>query len=487
MFWGKMRVKRIVLGASLMLLGVALVCAISYVLKSYNKQSRVIEDELRFNANFVSIWLQTAFYHSNSVLDQLSEDLTDNGFVELSVSDKHYQEQREVFELHHQTLMNAIHVFAVDKDCVLLKTKTMGGVDLSSREYCQKLNNDNSDIDSVITAPFKDITNRSVIVQGVKITDKKGNFAGIVGLLTDFSFFTRALRSVNLSEESTTTILSSDFTILATSIPKFLPIGEKLDLNLIPPSVLRGLKYDQELMFDSKKEYSGSSQSVFIKKVSDLPFIILVTKAKHYLFNPLYVTIFTVFSLILALSIFLIKNAYYFHQLDNEAQRYSILALFDDLTGSCNRRCFESKITSYLTDYHTHQKVFSVALFDIDYFKQINDTYGHDMGDEVLRLFSKECEKICTSGDLFARLGGDEFVMILANKTAQEAESIIIELLNKIRDLSVTTTMGELRISSSIGITQVNSPDDDFSVLLERADKALYEVKREGRNGVAIQ
>ncbi|MGF1806572.1 GGDEF domain-containing protein, partial [Aliivibrio sifiae] len=64
-----------------MLLGVALVCAISYVLKSYNKQSRVIEDELRFNANFVSIWLQTAFYHSNSVLDQLSEDLTDNGFV----------------------------------------------------------------------------------------------------------------------------------------------------------------------------------------------------------------------------------------------------------------------------------------------------------------------------------------------------------------------------------------------------------------------
>ena len=89
--------------------------------------------------------------------------------------------------------------------------------------------------------------------------------------------------------------------------------------------------------------------------------------------------------------------------------------------------------------------------------------------------------------DIFARLGGDEFVMIMANKTSQEAALIMTELLHEIRRLSVKTSKGELKISSSIGITESKTKNDDFSVLLERADKALYQVKRSGRNGVVVR
>lgn len=481
-----MRVKRIILGGSLLLLCIALTCAVSYVVKSYQKQSRLIESELKFNANFVSIWLQTAFNHSNFVLTQLSKDLTQDGFAQLALSDNHYQEQAEVFELHYQTLMNAIHVFAVDKDCVLLKTKTIGGVDLSSREYCQKLRNNDGEIKSVITAPFKDILNRNVVVQGVRITNKKGDFAGIVGLLTDFTFFTKALRSANLSEGSSITILSRDFTVLATTVPRYLPIGEPMDFDYVPYDKINGLKYNQELMFDSNKKYNGAYQGVFVKKASDLPFIILVTKAKNYWFMPLYITIATVIFLLLALTLFLIKNVNYFSRLDTKAQHYSKLALYDDLTGSCNRRCFKAKMMDYIAAYHKRDRMFSVALFDIDYFKQINDTYGHDIGDEVLRQFSLICEAKVTNGDLFARLGGDEFVMVLVNTTGLQAKAILNELLRSICKIEIATDAGIIRLTCSIGVAEVSKATRDCTEVLNKADEALYQAKKLGRNQVVI-
>lgn len=482
-----MRVKNIVSVGSLLLLGVALACSVTYVVKSHNKQSKLIESDLEFNANFVSVWLKTAFYHSNDVLHQLSDTLEQDGFATLPLSAKSYQEQSGVFEFQYETLINAIHVFVVNKNCILLNTKTIGGVDLSSREYCQTLKQNDENIESVITSPFKDILNRNVIVQGVKITDENNNFAGVVGILTDFTFFNQSLKNVKLSENSTISILSSDFTVLASSAPQYLPIGEKIDFSYIPKNKIKGLKYDQKVMFDSAKTYNGEHQGVLVKKVSDLPFMILVTKAKYYWFTPLYITVFIVSVLMILLSFLLFKNAYYFQTLLYQAEHYSKLALYDELTGVCNRRCFEKVMSSFIEKYKDEGVVFSLVIFDIDFFKEINDTHGHDRGDEVLRVFSKTCSSVMSPEDIFARLGGDEFVMIMANKTSQEAALIMTELLHEIRRLSVITSKGELKISSSIGITQSKTKNDDFSVLLERADKALYQVKRSGRNGVVVR
>ncbi|WP_242503958.1 PDC sensor domain-containing protein [Aliivibrio salmonicida] len=328
-----MRVKNIVSVGSLLLLSVALACSITYVVKSNNKQSKLIESDLEFNANFVSIWLKTAFYHSNDVLHQLSDTLEQDGFATLPLSGKSYQEQSDVFEFQYETLINAIHVFVVNKNCILLNTKTIGGVDLSSREYCQILKQDDKSVESIITSPFKDLLNRNVIVQGVKITDEKNNFAGIVGLLTDFTFFNQVLKNVKLSENSTISILSSDFTVLASTAPQHLPIGEKLDFSYIPENKIKGLKYNQKVMFDSAKTYNGEHQGILVKKVSDLPFMILVTKAKYYWFTPLYITIFIVSMLMILLSFFIFKNAYYFQTLIYQAEHYSKLALYDELTG----------------------------------------------------------------------------------------------------------------------------------------------------------
>ncbi|MDD9155337.1 GGDEF domain-containing protein [Aliivibrio sp. S4TY2] len=220
--------------------------------------------------------------------------------------------------------------------------------------------------------------------------------------------------------------------------------------------------------------------------MSDFPFIILVTKAKNYWFTPLYITIATVLSLLLALLFFLTKNAVYFYKLNTKAEHYSKLALFDDLTGSCNRRCFESKINGFIEEYHLNQKSFSIALFDIDYFKKINDTYGHDTGDEVLRLFSQACEALCTFDDHFARLGGDEFVMLLANTNAIEAELRLNYLLNTIRNIEISINEQHVKVTSSIGVTEVNNTIFDSCKLLNKADEALYEAKRLGRNQVSI-
>lgn len=162
------------------------------------------------------------------------------------------------------------------------------------------------------------------------------------------------------------------------------------------------------------------------------------------------------------------------------------MAIRDALTGVHNRRYFESHMISLHNEAINHARPLTIITFDLDHFKSINDRFGHDVGDEVIKEFAHRIQNNMRSVDLFARMGGEEFSMIMPdtdlNSAMKVAERLRLEISKQAFILSDNSQ--SLPITVSIGVASVRegeSPDD----VLKRADLALYSAKSAGRNRVA--
>jgi len=161
------------------------------------------------------------------------------------------------------------------------------------------------------------------------------------------------------------------------------------------------------------------------------------------------------------------------------------LAITDPLTGLYNRRYLEVHLNTLVARAKTTAKPVCVLLFDIDHFKGINDTYGHDAGDEVLRDFSDRLRRGVRGIDLVARYGGEEFVLVMPETDSSFATSVAERLRSDVEKVLFTTGAGEsLPVTVSIGLAEWRGVGDSAEGLIKRADQALYAAKRAGRNRV---
>lgn len=166
-----------------------------------------------------------------------------------------------------------------------------------------------------------------------------------------------------------------------------------------------------------------------------------------------------------------------------EIARLKRLNESDPLTLLHNRRHLQHRLPQEIQKSHRKLDPLAVAMLDLDKFKKINDTYGHDVGDEVLTELANRLNWASRSTDVVARWGGEEFLVILP-KTSLEQAYIIAERLRKAVSLKpFSTTAGPLALTISIGVAQLEEDDDDMSIQ-RRVDEALYKAKRAGRNRV---
>ena len=160
-------------------------------------------------------------------------------------------------------------------------------------------------------------------------------------------------------------------------------------------------------------------------------------------------------------------------------------AITDSLTGLHNRRYMEGHLRTLVSESHAAGRPLSVLVADIDHFKRINDTYGHDAGDHVLREFAKRFRRNTRGVDLACRFGGEEFVTIMPDTMLDRAYQVAERLRTCVASepfrLNGTT---QLNITTSVGISMLEKPDDSPETLFKRADNALYAAKRDGRNRV---
>jgi|SRR5579863_7792224 len=156
----------------------------------------------------------------------------------------------------------------------------------------------------------------------------------------------------------------------------------------------------------------------------------------------------------------------------------------DGLTGLYNRQTFDHLLERYLSRFHDIREPITVALLDLDFFKQINDHWGHGAGDSVLKEFAVLVKNGIRPSDLMARIGGEEFGIILPHTTLMEARRVGDRIRECVNKHSFVFCGQTLPVTVSIGIAERTIPAATVEVLLERADKALYQAKREGRNRI---
>ena len=160
--------------------------------------------------------------------------------------------------------------------------------------------------------------------------------------------------------------------------------------------------------------------------------------------------------------------------------------LLDALTGLNNRKAFDRKINDLCEKFDKNEEFFSVVMLDIDYFKKFNDQYGHQVGDEVLRIVGSHLKENLKGKDFPSRYGGEEFIVLLPNTKLDKAYIVaeqIRETISKKRLKIKKTGQALGNITVSVGVSEIREGDTAISVV-ERADSALYLAKDSGRNNV---
>jgi diguanylate cyclase len=171
-------------------------------------------------------------------------------------------------------------------------------------------------------------------------------------------------------------------------------------------------------------------------------------------------------------------------ELKEANRRIEELAELDELTGSFNRRCIMRMLDDEIARAQRSKTRCSVALIDLDWFKRVNDAYGHPTGDEVLRTFAITVFANIRHIDRFGRYGGEEFLLVLPDTPDGAAARMVDRLRAIVAELDWSAFSPGMRITISAGLATLR-PDESPDALLARADSALYSAKARGRNRIA--
>ncbi|MBD3267321.1 diguanylate cyclase [bacterium] len=165
-------------------------------------------------------------------------------------------------------------------------------------------------------------------------------------------------------------------------------------------------------------------------------------------------------------------------------RRLEVMATSDALTGSYNRRMFVEQAQAEFRRSQRYNKPLTVLMLDIDFFKKVNDTYGHMAGDKVLKAFAHGCESSLRDTDLFGRMGGEEFAAVLVETDLEQAYTVAQRVLSDIANMKIVFDDYTISITVSIGMTKLEADDPSFDALISRSDEALYKAKQNGRNRI---
>lgn len=162
--------------------------------------------------------------------------------------------------------------------------------------------------------------------------------------------------------------------------------------------------------------------------------------------------------------------------------RTKFLSLTDELTGLSNRRCFDNTFEKEFLRAQRYKNNLTLVMFDIDFFKQVNDTYGHQCGDFILKQVSNAALQTFRKTDTVFRFGGEEFTVILTETDINQAIIPLERFRKTIETLNLEYQGQEIHITVSIGACQLTDNISTKDNFIEETDKALYKAKNEGRN-----
>jgi len=171
---------------------------------------------------------------------------------------------------------------------------------------------------------------------------------------------------------------------------------------------------------------------------------------------------------------------------EQRAKDLTTLASIDALTGIYNRRQFEKLACAELARTQRYMRPLSIMVIDIDFFKNVNDTYGHEMGDWVLKMIATTLSAAKRDPDIVGRIGGEEFALMLPETTLEAARTVADRIRQMVHKNSLAIGSERLTLSISVGVAEATAATSGIEAVMRDADQALYEAKRNGRNQVRV-
>lgn len=172
------------------------------------------------------------------------------------------------------------------------------------------------------------------------------------------------------------------------------------------------------------------------------------------------------------------------NKLDEELQRVRQLSMTDELTGLPNRRAFLDRLEKEIGRVNRHSESLSLTLIDLDDFKKVNDTYGHAVGDQVLKCYADDVFSLFRRYDLVARYGGEEFAILSPNTDMDGAISSLDKAMDRVKNLRCHFSDNSIDVPSFSGGIAIYREGENIDAFIERADQALYKAKSLGRNRI---
>ncbi len=203
--------------------------------------------------------------------------------------------------------------------------------------------------------------------------------------------------------------------------------------------------------------------------------MILMTRLQVNPGNMVFDSLFNIVGSVV--SLWILTHSYAVANLSSKKQLIA-MATLDSLTGLQNRHAF------YDNFEQSKQQAKSLMVIDLDFFKKINDTYGHDAGDYVLQKVAKVLDKKTPCGSNAFRLGGEEFAILLPNNSLEQAIEIANSLINTLRETVFVHQDQTIKVTASVGVATAPANDTDLNKLMKRADECLYHAKQSGRDRV---
>ncbi len=227
------------------------------------------------------------------------------------------------------------------------------------------------------------------------------------------------------------------------------------------------------------KTYSHAIQGIFLSQFAPLGWYVIQVFLGHEFGGENGVYIYMSVGTAVTFCLF---GAY----VGSREELLSKLAVMDPLTSLYNRRYFDDRLRQeYAISERLHSPL-CLIMIDIDYFKQINDKYGHVYGDKVLQAVARLLKQACRHGEVVSRVGGEEFNILLSHADEEKGQLVAQRFKNVIDQLNVETDKGSIRVSASMGVFSCTAGDKEILVedIYKNVDKAMYRAKEQGRNRI---
>lgn len=412
-------------------------------------------------------------------------------------------EHPDTFEEHVSEELEAYGSFVaqlavIDADGKLVFSnlaRVAGSVDLSDREHFQ-VHRDNPEQDRLfISKPVLGRMSRQWTIQFTRPIRHEGRFAGVLVLSVASSFFSDYYQQINVGAHGTIVLLGTDRSLRAiasgTPIPgRYGRFKMPEDKPYFDPEGPRHGYYTGVSAIDGQYRlgaYRRLDKEGVVVLVMLSPEDYMANFHERREFLLISACLISLLLLAVAFLVFVLSCRHFRDTalLRQAHEQVTQLVNTDVLTGASSRRAFFASLEAELARARRHDGRLSLLMLDIDHFKHVNDSYGHPIGDAVLKEFVAICNRLLRAHDILGRLGGEEFAIALPHTDAEGARCVAEKIRQAVAETSFSTPSANIVITVSIGLTTLSGQDDQ-QALMTRADRALYTAKHSGRNRVCF-